>query len=91
MSSIGNMKLTQLRKLFRIFRSSLMESLSICGAMEGTRFEFTISSYFWKIGEFPDRAGKPISASFQTAPLQTTSSVVSVAVSLPPPANFRHL
>jgi hypothetical protein len=41
-----------------------MESLSICGAMEGTRFEFTISSYFWKIREFPDRTGKPISACF---------------------------
>jgi hypothetical protein len=40
MNFIENLKLTQLRKLFRIFRSSSMSSLSIFGHQKGLHFEF---------------------------------------------------
>jgi hypothetical protein len=40
MNSVGNLKSTQLQKLFRIFNSSLMQSLSIFGRREGICFEF---------------------------------------------------
>jgi hypothetical protein len=51
MISVGNLKSTQFKKLLKIFDSSLMQSLRICGAMEGVHFEFTCSSLFWKIGK----------------------------------------
>jgi hypothetical protein len=47
MWSIGNLKSTQLRKLFQIFKSNLMKSLNNFGPWEGTRFEFTCFSWFW--------------------------------------------
>jgi hypothetical protein len=46
---VGNLKSTQLKAILRIFQSSLMQSSRIFGAIEGIRFKFTISSYFWKI------------------------------------------
>jgi hypothetical protein len=68
MNSVGNLKLAQLRTLLRIFRYSLIKSLSIFGLMEGISFEFTSWGCFWKIGKFLDRVGPPVSARFQTVP-----------------------
>jgi hypothetical protein len=39
--------------------------------------EFTSLSYFWKIGEFPDQEGPPVSAHFHTALLQTVPPLPS--------------
>jgi hypothetical protein len=71
MTYVWNLKLTQLRELFQIFRSRIMLILSIFGLIEGIRLKFTIFSYFWKIGKFPDQVGPPVSGHFQSAPLQT--------------------
>jgi hypothetical protein len=68
MNFIGNLKSTQSKKLLIIFEYSIMQSLRIVGAMEGVLFKFTSSSYFWKIGKIPNRAGPPVSARFWTAP-----------------------
>jgi hypothetical protein len=46
MNSVGILKLTQLRKLFKIFNSSTMQSLKFFGAKESFHFEFVILSYF---------------------------------------------
>jgi hypothetical protein len=40
MNYVGNIKSTQLRKLFKIFISSLMSSLNIFRHEEGLLFEF---------------------------------------------------
>jgi hypothetical protein len=40
MNYVENLKSTQLRNLFRIFKSSNMQSLNIFGAKEGFLFEF---------------------------------------------------
>jgi hypothetical protein len=39
----------QLRKLFRIVQSSVIQNLRIFVGAEGICFEFTILSWFWKI------------------------------------------
>jgi hypothetical protein len=41
MNSVVNLMSIQLRKLFKIFKSSIMQGLSIFGAMEGIYFEIT--------------------------------------------------
>jgi hypothetical protein len=48
MNSVENLKSTQRRKLFKIFKSSRMQSLNIFGAREGFTFEFTSLSGVWK-------------------------------------------
>jgi hypothetical protein len=42
MNSVGILRLNQLRKLFLMFKGSLMKSLNNFGPREGTGFEFTI-------------------------------------------------
>jgi hypothetical protein len=44
MNSVGNLKLAQFRKLFRIFQSSSIQNFRIFGAREGFHFESTILS-----------------------------------------------
>jgi hypothetical protein len=46
MISVGNFKSAQLRTLFRILQSSLMQNLRIFGALEGIYFEFASLSWF---------------------------------------------
>jgi hypothetical protein len=46
MHSVGNLKSTQLIKLFKIFKSSAMKSLSIFGHWKGLHFEFQILEGF---------------------------------------------
>jgi hypothetical protein len=50
MNSIDKLKSTQLRKLFKIFNSSSMQSLNIFGAMESFLFKFVSLSRVWKFG-----------------------------------------
>jgi hypothetical protein len=40
MISVGNLKLIQLRKLFNVFKGSLMPGLNNCRQREGSVFEF---------------------------------------------------
>jgi hypothetical protein len=67
MNCVGNSKSTQLKKLPRILKSSIIQSLRIFGAPKDVCFEFTISSCFWKIGKIPNWAGPPVSDRFRTA------------------------
>jgi hypothetical protein len=46
MNYSGNFKLTKLRNLFKIFKYSLVQSLSIFGAREGIQFELQNLSSF---------------------------------------------
>jgi hypothetical protein len=48
MNSVDNFKSTKLRKLFRILKSSSMQSLNIFRAREGFLFEFASLSGVWK-------------------------------------------
>jgi hypothetical protein len=88
MNYVGNLKSNRLRKLFRISRYSLMQSLSIFRGLEGIRCEFTSLNCFWKIGQFPDGAGPPVIACFQTTLLQTAATAISPA---PPDSPSAHL
>jgi hypothetical protein len=61
MISVENFKSTQLRKLFKIYRSSFMQSWPNWSA--GRRlFQFTNVSSFWKSIKFPNQEGPPVSA-----------------------------
>jgi hypothetical protein len=64
--------LTQLRKLFRIFRYSLIQRLHIFGAMEGICFEFTNMSSFWKFEKSSNWAGPIVSVRFKTVRRQSS-------------------
>jgi hypothetical protein len=48
MNSIENLKSAQFRKLFKIFKSSNMESLNIFGITEGFLSEFACLHRVWK-------------------------------------------
>jgi hypothetical protein len=57
MNSLDNLKLTQLRKLFKIFKYSDMQSLNIFRAKESFLFEFANLSGVWKFENLFYRAG----------------------------------
>jgi hypothetical protein len=48
MNSVENLKSTQWRKFFKLFKSSSMQCLNIFGAREGFLFEITSLSGVWK-------------------------------------------
>jgi hypothetical protein len=72
MISVGNMKSAQLRKLFRILQSSIIENLEIFGAMEGICFEFAGLNQFWKFWENSNHVGPACQWRYPNVGAQTT-------------------
>jgi hypothetical protein len=56
MNSVENLMSTQLNKLFRIFKSSIIQSLNIFGAKKNFHFEFTNFCWVWILEENLNRA-----------------------------------
>jgi hypothetical protein len=64
MNYVENLMLTQLIKLFKIFKSMTMQSLDIFGFREGFHFEFTSFYWVWILEENLNRASPLVSDPF---------------------------
>jgi hypothetical protein len=64
MNSIENLKSTESKKLFKIFKSSRMQNLNIFGAKKSLLFEFTSLSGVWKIEKLFTGPGPHVSGPF---------------------------
>jgi hypothetical protein len=78
MISVWNMKSTQLRMLFRIFKYGLIQDLRIFGSIEGIYFEFACLSWFLILGKSKSfkQGGACLSVPFRPrqAAVQTTAA-----------------
>jgi hypothetical protein len=61
MNSVDNLKSTQLRKVFRIYKFRHLQSFDIFGVRQGLCFEFKILGQFWKLEIFTVALGPPVS------------------------------
>jgi hypothetical protein len=64
MNSVENLKSTQWRKFFKLFKSSSMQCLNIFGAREGFLFEITSLSGVWKFCKSFNGPGPHVSDPF---------------------------
>jgi hypothetical protein len=64
MNSVENLKSTQCRKLFKIFKSSYIQSFNIFGAREGFLSEFKSLSEVWKFEKLFNGPGPHVSGMF---------------------------
>jgi hypothetical protein len=61
MNSVDNLKSTQLRKVFIIYKFRHLQSFDIFGVRQGLCFEFKILGQFWKLEIFTVALGPPVS------------------------------
>jgi hypothetical protein len=87
MNSVGNVKLTQLKKILPIFLSNLIQILTIFGAMEDSCFEFTNLSCFGNLDKNQTRQGHlsvPVSRLPRSDCVPGVQTVTTTILPLPP-------